>query len=139
VTGLGACRDLALRVGGFLDVRETNTNVTLAAFLRTQPDVVGSTEPRQQALVVHRNQRVARTLASALSELDIHVARLKDMPDDTGNALVFTDVEHEAIPGAVIVVLPGEHTDSTRKLRFPFAVDQLARHLESRHPSISEE
>jgi hypothetical protein len=148
--GVSACRQVATRLGGFLELAHGDRTLVLSVYLpperkhdRTKLPTID--EALARVLILHPDPTMRETLSAAISRLG-HPCRSDEPGDDpTGfrefevvfadrNTLAKLDESpaHESIHKVEIVGRTSLTTAEFPLLRVPFALGELRRHLEGR-------
>ncbi|NVB37642.1 AAA family ATPase [Pseudenhygromyxa sp. WMMC2535] len=149
--GVSACRQVAMRMGGFLEVERSDESLTLAVYLpleqhagaRSSED--DEVEAKASVFVLHPDPLIRETLAGAVSRLGYEVSSadpdevdLRELPEV---GVLFSDGEIlvdylSLLPAIPTLVEIGNRGVRKAKdfplLRVPFALGELRRHLEGR-------
>jgi hypothetical protein len=152
--GISACRQVATRLGGFLEVEQEDDLLTLAVYLPPErgarpgsipsPKLVPRPTPEYQGVyVLHPDSLVRETLTGAISRLG-HACK-SGAPDDVdfrelpkvevlfvdGETLADYAAQLPKVPKIVEICGRGRRVPTDHpQLRVPFALGELRRHLE---------
>ncbi|MFV8750715.1 ATP-binding protein [Nannocystaceae bacterium ST9] len=148
--GVSACRQVATRLGGFLELVQAEGSLTLSVYLPPERKQAGRRPPRiseglARVLVLHPDPLLRETLATAISRLG-HACESREGGDDPSThaecdvvfadqptlAMFETSPIHERVHLVEIASRSGMTTAEYPLLRVPFALGELRRHLEGR-------